>query len=139
MKYTIASVFFFLIMPFQIHAEENYLNIKVDKVVSGDTFWADGLKAKLWGIKAPEGTNQYSYVSRLLLEVLTDSQELNCEIIGQDTKLRTILKCKIENTDISSVMVQSGMVKDYFPESSGYYLHEENKAKRQKVGIWNNN
>jgi endonuclease YncB( thermonuclease family) len=46
------------------------------------------------------------------------------------------MHCLIDDLDIGSMMVQTGMARDYSKYSGDYYQYEEDAAKEAGRGIW---
>tara|TARA_R110002095_G_scaffold215233_1_gene208868 strand:- start:335 stop:916 length:582 start_codon:yes stop_codon:yes gene_type:complete len=108
----------------------------LDYVIDGDTIVADGKKIRLWGINTPEKNNPYFLIAKMLLESFLSEGELKCKFIEKDRYKRDVMHCLIDGRDIGSMMVQTGMAKDYSKYSGDYYQYEEDLAKAKKMGIW---
>lgn len=105
-------------------------------VIDGDTIVANDEKIRLWGINTPEKNNPYFLAAKLLLESLLSKGDLACKFIEKDRYKRSVMHCLIDGLDVGSMMVQTGMAKDYSTYSGDYYQHEEDLAKSKKRGIW---
>jgi len=110
-----------------------------ERTIDGDTFVANGEKIRLWGIDAPEKGEPESFAASLYLEVLLEQGKLTCNQIHMDKYGRHVMQCYSGEEDIASSLVKSGMAKDYKFYSKGYYEHDENQAKNNKLGIWSGN
>lgn len=115
-----------------------YQAYDLERVIDGDTIVASGKKIRLWGIDTPEKDEPYFWAAKLLLESLLEEGALTCKFIEQDRYQRAVMHCLIDVLDIGSMMVQSGMAKDYSRYSGDYYQYEEDRARLMKRGIWNN-
>ncbi len=115
-----------------------YQRYTLERIVDGDTIVASGEKIRLWGIDTPEKDEPYFLVAKMLLESLLSEGELTCKFVEQDRYQRSVMHCLIDGLDIGSMMVQSGMARDFSKYSGDYYQYEENHAKSQKHGIWIN-
>lgn len=105
-------------------------------MVDGDTIVANNEKIRLWGINTPEKNNPYFLAAKLLLESLLSKGDLRCKFIEKDRYQRSVMHCLIDGLDVGSMMVQTGMAKDYSAYSGDYYQREEDLAKSKGRGIW---
>ncbi len=113
-----------------------YQKYNLERVIDGDTIVAGGQKIRLWGIDTPEKDEPYFLAAKLLLESLIGEGSLTCKFIEVDRYQRDVMHCLIDTLDIGSMMVQSGMAKDYSRYSGDYYQYEEELARSLKRGIW---
>lgn len=106
------------------------------RVIDGDTIVANNEKIRLWGIDTPEKNEPYFLAAKLLLESLLAEGELRCKFIEKDRYQRSVMHCLIDGLDVGSMMVQTGMAKDFSRYSGDYYQYEEDLAKSKGLGIW---
>ncbi|HMV80018.1 MAG TPA: thermonuclease family protein [Leptospiraceae bacterium] len=130
----------FLIFPILLFAEE--FTGKVVSVHDGDTVRVllDGkvqVKIRLFGIDAPETSQDFGKVSRDELRSLIHSKDVKVLSKGKDRYGRTLGIIFYENQDINLEMVKRGMVWVYRRYSLDKdYLKAEEKAKSEKLGLW---
>lgn len=110
--------------------------LKFERVIDGDTIIASNRKIRIWGIDTPEKDQPGYLAASWLLESLIKEGELSCKLIDMDKYKREVMHCLIDGLDIGSMMVKSGMARDYTKYSGGYYKQEQDKAKSEKRGIW---
>ena len=114
------------------------------KVIDGDTIHINKNKIRLHGIDAPE-TNQTcnknnkvwncGVESTKFLKELIGNNKIECITQGKDRYNRFIGICYKDNLDLNSEMVLNGWAIAYRYYSEDY-VKEEEKAKRDKKGIW---
>ena len=114
------------------------------KVVDGDTIHIGLNKIRLHGIDAPE-TNQTckknnttwpcGKESAKALINFINNQKVICDVKGTDKYKRYISVCFVNNWDINKFMVKNGWAIAYRYYSKDY-TESEDKAKKNKVGIW---
>ncbi len=122
----------------EISSEDTRIDLKVERVIDGDTIVADGRKIRLWGINAPEKNEDYYQAAKLFLESLLKDGEVSCKLIDIDKYQREVMHCFSQGDDLGSLLVQVGLAEDFKTYSSGYYGFEQNKAKSKKIGMWSN-
>jgi len=114
------------------------------KVIDGDTIHIGSNKIRLHGIDAPE-TNQTceknnttwpcGKESAKALINFINNQKVICDVKGTDQYKRYISVCFVNNWDINKFMVKNGWAIAYRYYSKDYTVSED-KAKKNKVGIW---
>lgn len=114
------------------------------KVIDGDTIHIGSNKIRLHGIDAPE-TNQTceknnttwpcGKESAKALINFIHNQKVICDVKGTDQYKRYISVCFVNNWDINKFMVKNGWAIAYRYYSKDYTVSED-KAKKNKVGIW---
>ena len=135
---------FLLLILFVNSANPEYLNnLKISKVVDGDTIYAtDGKelrKIRLTEIDAPErdqlmGSESTAYLSNLLADGLIDA-----ELEGKDAYGRDLGRIYDNGKDINRLMVSSGMAwvyDDYVTDKSFY--DDQQIAQNKALGVWSN-
>ncbi len=110
----------------------------IERIIDGDTFVADGVKIRLWGIDAPEKNEELAFASKLYLETLLSQGKADCKFKHQDRYERDVMQCFVDGNDIASDLVRFGLATDYERYSKGHYQFEEDFAKRNRSGIWKN-
>ena len=113
-------------------------------IIDGDTIHIGNNKIRLHGIDAPE-INQICTIngadwecgkeSKFYLENLIDLNNVICKVNDIDKYKRYVAICFVNNININKKMVQSGWAIAYRYYSSDY-INEENKAKKNNLGIW---
>lgn len=117
------------------------------KVIDGDSIKVGNKEVRLFGIDAPEykqtclNKNNQPYscgkASLKFLKNLAHGKNANCIYDIKDKYNRFLAKCFINETSINQQIVANGMAVIYnFNESDKEMEQLENKAKKQKIGIW---
>ena len=114
------------------------------KVIDGDTIHIGSNKIRLHGIDAPE-TDQTcekknitwfcGQESTKALTNFINNQKVICNIKGTDQYKRYISVCFVNNFNMNEFMVENGWAIAYRYYSKDY-VESEDKAKKNKVGIW---
>ena len=114
------------------------------KVIDGDTIHIGSNKIRLHGIDAPEidQTCEKNNVewscgkesTKALIDFI-NNQHVVCNIKGTDQYKRYISVCFVNNFDMNEFMVNNGWAIAYRYYSKDY-IKSEDKAKKNKVGIW---
>ena len=114
------------------------------KVVDGDTIHIGLNKIRLHGIDAPE-TNQTcekknvawlcGKESTQALINFINNKKVICNVKGTDQYKRYISVCIVNKLDMNEFMVKNGWAIAYRFYSKDY-TESEDKAKKDKVGIW---
>lgn len=113
-------------------------------VIDGDTIEIDGTRIRLYGIDAPE-SSQNCYragkpvrcgqrASRALADKIA-STTVSCEAKDRDQNGRVVAVCRARGQDLNAWMVEEGLALAYRHYSSDYVAHED-QAKAAKRGIW---
>ena len=114
------------------------------KVIDGDTIHIGSNKIRLHGIDAPE-TDQTcekknitwfcGQESTKALTNFINNQKVICNTNGTDRYKRYISVCFVNNFNMNEFMVENGWAIAYRYYSKDY-VESEDKAKKNKVGIW---
>ncbi|MCC9622855.1 thermonuclease family protein [Thalassospira sp. MA62] len=113
-------------------------------VIDGDTFRLNGQKIHLYGIDAPELTQNCSrhgalvscgVTSRNALIGFTAGTEVECLSSGTDRYGRILARCSAGNFDLSAGLTLAGMAVAY-RQYSTLFVPQENQAKSQQAGMW---
>ena len=140
----IGTKYFFLVLlicPSQFSFGEYLENLKIKKVVDGDTVYVysqgETLKVRLLEIDAPEMNQPYGkqakqYLQELLIEGLVD-----LDISGTDIYKRKLGRLYWKELDINRLMVRSGYawVYDRYVNDQTFY-EDQSHAKNSKKGFW---
>lgn len=116
------------------------LSGKVIKVTDGDTIKIltpanEQVKIRLYGIDAPEKKQPFGRKSKEFLAGLIVGKFVEIEEHGKDRYKRTLGVVYYGDEDINAKMVSSGYAWA-FVRYSDRYEKQENFAKRQKLGLW---
>lgn len=113
--------------------------------VDGDTLEVDGRRVRLEGIDAPEmgqtcgrrwfGSWNCGREAQRALDKLVEGRRVSCEGKGRDKYGRDLGVCFVDGRDINGELVRQGLAWA-FVKYSRSYVGEEDKARSQKVGIW---
>lgn len=110
------------------------------KVSDGDTIQINGRRIRLIDIDAPElyqfcTLNGASYPcgeqSKQHLINLIDKRKITCISEKRDKFDRFLGRCSVDSMDINRQMVEDGWAVSYYG-----YQQQENKARKQLLGIW---
>jgi len=134
----------YLLFFFIIFFNSNILSAEATKVVDGDTIHIGHTKYRLFGIDAPEISQQCKKDNKTILCGL-DAKKLLENKIGKETPKcisqtkdkynRVVAECFIQSENLSSYMVRSGYAVAYRKYSSKF-VEDEKYAKNNKLGIW---
>ena len=129
-----AAVLFLALLAFPAGAwavTEDLQPLKFENVIDGATIIASGRMVALWGVKPPEPSAAASYTARQYLATMLGHGDLRCgdKFVSAG---RRVMKCYIDDADVSSLIVQMGMGRAADP----YYLGEEATARAKHRGIW---
>lgn len=106
--------------------------LKLEKVLTGQSFQASGRVIHLWGISGPSLSDPSGEAARLLLKALLGTGTLRC----QAKEPAKTSQCWVDDLDVASMMVQAGMAQDQPKVSKSYYQLEEKLAKKAARGMW---
>lgn len=115
-------------------------------VIDGDGFTFDGRTVRIWGIDAPELTQECGDASgkryacgksskAFLSEIFGDSVPI-CQTIDRDRFGRDVSRCEIDGQDVGRAMVQAGWAVDYTRFSGGTYQADQRAAQAERIGLW---
>ena len=137
MKYLLILMFFFVQIA---HAKI--------KVIDGDSLKIDDKEIRLIGIDSPEyfqlckdkdnqdyecGYQAYQYLKLLIDSGIKNGKKLKCRKKDTDKYHRELSECFIGKKNLNRAMVKSGNAISYWSEK---YKKSENKARKNKKGIW---
>lgn len=117
-------------------------------VIDGDTIRIKGQKIRLHGIDAPEARQTCignsgirvrcgAMATRYLKRYLRAKASVTCKFIDRDRYGRFVGDCyRRDGQSIAIAMVSTGHALDWPRYSKGAYAHQQNRAKRNKRGIW---
>lgn len=97
---------------------------RVSRVVDGDTLYLEGLstRIRLWGVDAPERSEQGYDDATETLAALVASERLSCKHVDTDTYGRIVARCYFgDGRDLSEAMIRSGTAEEYLRFTHGYY------------------
>lgn len=127
--------------PFSISGE-----IKVTKVVDGDSLRSGPLKIRLHGIDAPErkqkcrtaGGEEWpcgTAATNAMKKIIGTTAQLACTLLDVDRYGRLVMRCRADGTDIAETLVAEGLALAYRRYSANYVAAEE-AAERAMRGLW---
>ena len=130
------------------------------RVIDGDTIEIKGQRIRLWGIDAPERSQQctdkmgYSYScgrqATAVMQSLTKDHEVRCAVKDKDKYGRLVAMCEVDavwdrtsmgivassiTMDLGEVMVLYGWAVDYTHYSKGYYAADQASAIENRRGM----
>ena len=91
--------------------------------IDGDTLIDGGRRIRLWGIDAPEMSEDQGPRSKAMLQRIVDqSGRLVCRVVYEDRYGRTIAQCLNDDViDVACLMVALGEAEEWVFYSHGYY------------------
>lgn len=104
--------------------EPAYYIASVARVVDGDTFYLEGIttRIRLWGVDAPERSEEGFDEASEMLATLVAEQPLACEHVDIDPHERIVARCYFgDGRDLSEAMIRSGVADEYLRFTRGYY------------------
>jgi micrococcal nuclease len=141
MKLIVTLLFFGMLM--QPMAFARSLQGIVTRVSDGDTFWmatdpkSKPFKVRLHGVDAPELCQAGGKAARDALRARLLRQSVNLETLARDDYQRTIARVDHQGINISAWLVSQGHAwSDQNRYGRGPYDDEEDRAKKQRVGLW---
>lgn len=111
-----------------------FKTVTFQRIIDGSSFVANGHPVILWGIHAPDKKDPNAYAAKLFLETMINKGTLSCKQATNNAAQKSLMRCLIDGQDVGSLMVQMGMATASHP----YYDYEEQIAKQEGRGIWNN-
>lgn len=131
----------FVLQIFVKNLESQDINAKVLRVIDGDTIEFlnqqedKAYKLRLFGIDAPESKQSYGKESKEYLENLIAKQDIRIQIKSKDKYQRLVGIIFLGEKDINKELVRAGFAHSY-DDFSLRYLSSENYAKKNKLGLW---
>ena len=91
--------------------------------IDGDTLRSDHYRVRLWGIDAPEMSEDQGPRSKVMLQRLVDnSAYLVCYEMGRDRYARIVARCHDDmDIDIGCLMIALGEAEEWRAYSRAYY------------------
>jgi len=110
------------------------------RVVDGDTVSIGQQRIRLFGIDAPElsqqcGPWQCGREAKMGLTRIIGASELRCVGDAHDAYGRLIATCRLDHEDVGRVLVRNGMAFAYTAFSTRYE-NEELLARTEGLGVW---
>lgn len=118
--------------------------VSAQSVVDGDTINLGEKRIRLFGIDAPEISqqclvgglaNSCGVLARNVLVGFVAGAEVRCEQVDIDRYGRDVSRCYADGYDLSAAMVSAGQAVAY-RQFSAEYISEEDSARRLKRGMW---
>ena len=134
------SFSFLVFLSFDASSELIY-DLKVEKVIDGDTVHASlegkTYKLRLTEIDAPERDQPFGRQSKVFLRELLKDGEFDADISGKDQYGRYLARLYDNGVDINRKMVNEGMawVYDFYVTDKTFYKNQQS-AQQEKKGIW---
>lgn len=115
-------------------------------VVDGDTLDIRGERVRLWGVDAPEGSqncrsrNGAAYgcgrAAANALSTWIGRRNVACVEVERDRYGRAVSRCSVAGTDVAGWLAREGHALDYRQYSGGAYAAAEASARAEKRGLW---
>ncbi len=132
---------FFSLLGVCAYAQE--FQVKVVKISDGDTFTAINrdnlqLRFRIWGIDAPEKKQAFGTKSKDYLASLIFGKTITVNVQKQDGWGRYLAYVYTpDKKDVSLEMIKAGFAWHYVEyDTSIIYSEAENKARKNKIGLW---
>lgn len=93
-------------------------------------------KVRLLFIDTPESGQAYGKQAKKALSNLVYQKEVVLEISGNDRYNRTLAVVKYKGKNVNLSLVEQGFAWAYRPNTRKIYLEAEEKAKKQRKGLW---
>lgn len=112
--------------------------------IDGDTFKFGGQTVRIYGIDAPERSQQCGamnkryqcgLVAKLALQVILESGPVRCETKGSGGYSRALARCWAGPIDVGRFLVRYGMAYAYVAYSREY-IPDQDLAIQGKEGFW---
>ena len=124
----------FAVKPVQVVGECLY-------VYDGDTVLmnmnGEKRKIRLYGIDAPEMSQEFGDKSRALLSRLVEKKKITVSVTGEDRYGRVIGVIFVDGMDVNALMLKNGAAwhyKDF--DKSTEYAELESLARMERLGLW---
>ena len=114
-------------------------------VVDGDSLDYRNRRVRLWGIDAPELSQQCrrgktswdcGRQARAALAAHIEGLQVLCTTVDVDTHERAVSRCTLGNENLNEWMVREGWALDYRRYSDGAFAAAEAQAREARRGIW---
>jgi endonuclease YncB( thermonuclease family) len=115
-------------------------------IVDGDTLDIHGERIRLWGVDAPESTQQCrgrdgkpyrcGALAANTLDSFTTGRTVRCTPVDGDRYGRIVASCAAGNIDLGQMLVSRGLAVDEPRYSHGRYAADQIAARRAGRGIW---
>lgn len=124
-------------LPIAIAKTVDYKDIKTSRIIDGDTFVADQMTIRIWGIDAPEKRQRFGPQATEFLASLIWDKPLLIKVRSKDQYGRSIAQVFHEGVDIGVVMVRYGYAWHYVSITKDKTLAKaQADAKKQNLGLW---
>jgi endonuclease YncB( thermonuclease family) len=104
------------------------------RVVDGDSLETPHTRLRLYGIDAPELTQDGGQAAKSQLRTLMAGKTLTVRRQGRDVYGRQLVTLFGDGEDLCAEMVRSGYA--LHNARSGFYAREERKARKNGYGLW---
>lgn len=115
------------------------------RVVDGDSLELAGHRVRLFGIDAPERSQECSDArqkpyacgrqAQARLQALVGEAAVSCSPVGISYD-RDVAQCTVNGRDLSEAMVRSGFALELRQHSHGRYSDAERAARSARAGLW---
>lgn len=106
------------------------------RVIDGDTFKLGPLRYRLWGIDAPEMSDDCgrcgAWAGGMLLGMLAIPDRVKCLVLDVDRYRRMVVLCGAGGPNINERMVAEGAARAW----NDAYTETEAKAVAERAGLW---
>jgi len=114
-------------------------------VIDGDTIDIQRIRIRLYGVDAPEASQQcrdaagtaYSCgrISTRALDDMVRGQTVHCEQLDTDQYRRAVAICTANGVDLNAALVEAGLAVAY-RQYSRRYVQNEDRARAARRGLW---
>ena len=115
-------------------------------IVDGDTLEIHGLRIRLWGIDASEGSQlcrgddstPYRCGTKAAndLDAFIAERPIVCTQLSQDQYERAVARCSVAGIDLGEWLVRNGLALDWPQYSKGRYAAAQREADQAGRGMW---
>ena len=121
-------------------------SVTITRISDGDSLRSGKLRIRLFGIDAPEKTQQCTdadgakwdcgtAAQKALTTLVASAPQLQCDLVDVDRYGRVVMRCFAGKTDLGATLVRAGLALAYRQYSS-IYSADEDSAKTAKLGMW---
>lgn len=112
----------------------------IARIVDADTIDVGETRVRLWGIDAPELSEDLGREAAAWLSGVLEGKPVTCAALYLDRYGRTVATCAVDGpgnkADVGERIVREGWARDWPRYSGGRYRAAESQAATSAIGIW---